>query len=103
MVTRDQKHEALKSAETTVQMVFGIVLNKQNQPIPGVEANLFDLQGNHLGSTGTTGPDGKFSIPVNLPEGEYLMRLAGGNTQFQDHKIKIVEGHFPAFKFNSTN
>lgn len=79
------------------QVVFGIVVDKQDKPLQGVKIDFVNISNNDKIST-LTAPDGKFSSPQALQPGDYAVTLQAANRRFHGYKISIAGEPLPGYK-----
>ena len=74
--------------------ISGIVLDVNNQPIPGVQVSAISLNGDTFGHAGFTGTDGRYIIR-GLSTGDYLVQAFGKRMNFineyYDNVIRLIK------------
>lgn len=86
------------AAVKTGKVLNGIVVAKDNKPIPNVEIYLTNLFFRKTYKTISL-QNGRFSTNVPIPQGDYDVRLAKYGLKFHTYKLKIGDQKPPAYKF----
>ena len=93
------KEEAPKILATqNGKIINGIVVAKNDSPIPNVEIYFKNLFYNKTYKTISMG-DGRFSTNIQIPQGDYDIRLSKYGMKFHNYKINISNQKPPAYKF----
>lgn len=80
------------------QRMFGIVVDKLDQPISNVQINLKEISSGEVVQVNSM-QDGKFTTSVPLFDGEYEVSLVHPTIKFHTYKIKVGNQQLPAYKF----
>lgn len=88
----------LEQAENQGRVVYGIVVNKKDNPIDNAEVLLTNTGSNKTFRVVSSG-DGKFTTVQPLPKGEYIIQLRKTGYKFHTYKITIGDQNLPAYKF----
>lgn len=80
------------------QHMFGIVVDKKDQPISNAQISLKDVSTGEIVQV-ISMSDGKFTTPEALFEGEYEVSLNHPTIKFHTYKIKVGNQQLPAYKF----
>lgn len=102
-VAKDSNHKqpASLEAQENNKLLYGIVLDKQNNPIQGAVVEVNTLQAKKLIGNLITRADGTFAVDLPLSAGEYIVKIAHPNYKFGDYKIIINNQKLPGFKFKA--
>jgi hypothetical protein len=79
------------------KIVFGIVVDKTDKPIPAANVTFTNIATNQALVTATSA-DGKFNSSRQLPKGEYALTIEAPNKRFHSYKVVIGEMPLPAYK-----
>jgi hypothetical protein len=79
--------------------VFGVVVNKKDQPIGGATIKLEDLNQKLLGINTISAEDGRFSLAVPQQLTEVVIAIEKEGFRFHPFKLKLDSDKLPAFKF----
>jgi len=80
------------------QHMFGIVVDKKDQPISDVQIKLKDISNDQILQV-ISMSDGKFTTPEALFDGDYEVSLNHPTLKFHTYKIKVGNQQLPAYKF----
>lgn len=80
------------------KVINGIVVSKNNEPVPNAEIYLTNLFYSKTYKTVSL-QNGRFSTNIPIPQGDYDIRVAKYGAKFHTYKIKISDQKPPAFKF----
>lgn len=89
------------SALNPAQAIFGVVVDKADQPVPGATVNILDLKLKPIVPSATSGEDGKFAIAIPSNLGDYVADVRHPDHKFNQFKIKIDGSKLPGFKFRA--
>jgi hypothetical protein len=81
------------------QIVFGIVVDKQNNPVSDATVT-FDGEGTN-DITLQTAQDGKFTTPRKLKYGDYAILVQHPNMSFHRYQITVSDEKLPAYKLRA--
>lgn len=79
--------------------IYGVVVDKREQPVVNAGVSVQDEQGKPLSSVVMTGADGKFALEAMPTNGSYLVSIKHISLKFPAYKIKSEGVTLPAFKF----
>jgi hypothetical protein len=92
------KGEALSE---TSQQIFGVVVDKKDNPIQGAEV-IFTNEDTNAMIKCITDNQGKFSTPQKLPEGSFLVQIKYPGIKFNLYRIVITKEKLPVYKFRGS-
>lgn len=93
------KNVRIENTPDIGKVVFGIVVDKSDQPIPDVILDFVDLQDENKEYRSISAADGRFASSTKLPYGTYAVKLDGRDHAFHTYKIEVTDQSLPAFKF----
>lgn len=82
------------------QIVFGIVVDKQGNPVPNAEV-LFDDVGGNRDILAVTDSSGKFASKDPLILGDYTISIKHPSLSFNHYKITVGKDKLPAYKLRA--
>ncbi len=80
------------------QILFGIVVDKKDKPVPEVKVVFKNLQSGRVYET-KTGSDGKFATVNQIPFGNYDIVISHEKLKFHTYRVAISSQKLPAYKF----
>lgn len=93
------KNVRIENAPDIGKVVFGIVVDKTDRPIPDVILDFVDLNDENKEYRSISAADGRFASSTKLPYGTYVVKLEGRDHSFHTYKIEVNDQALPAFKF----
>lgn len=79
--------------------LFGVVVDKQDRPVPGAKVELIDPQQQPLGVEGLSAVDGRVGLQLPAGLSEFAVKITKQGYRFYPFKVKLTPGRTPAFKF----
>jgi len=76
----------------------GFVIDKNNNPIPGVSIEVRDSEGFPVRKT-VADNSGRFTTATPLPDGDYILDFEKPGRKFTDYRIKLNGKVIPTYKF----
>lgn len=86
-------------AEAESQIIYGLVVDKKEQPLQEAKISIHDGAGKPLIDNIVTRADGTFAIDAPLSHGEYMVKITHPKYKFHDFKIVIADAKLPGYKF----
>ncbi len=84
---------------STTKTLYGVVVDKKEQPMPSAVVKILDINGTELGPEGISAEDGRVAIPIPEELDEFFVKVDVADHKFYPFKVKIVDGRLPAYKF----
>jgi hypothetical protein len=86
----------------TEKSIYGLIVDKQDQPVAGAEVMLLDAKGQMVAPAMASSSDGRFALTAHdLPMGGYIIRIQHPRLSFYDFRINIEDQKLPAYKFKA--
>lgn len=86
-----------EAMELDGRLIFGIVVDKRDQPVAGAHVDFLNMGTNQTYSA-ISSADGKFTSNEALPKGEYAVTILYPSKRFHAYKIVIADQPLPGYK-----